>query len=76
MKVQWTEGLSASQYESISNWFPKDFNPCDFDKDYEGDVIGTNRSFCGTTYLTIACSDGKIRNVESSKVIIIRKEMK
>jgi hypothetical protein len=37
---------------------------------YGGEIIGTSRSFWGTTYLTIACDDGKIRTIDADKVKI------
>jgi hypothetical protein len=42
------------------------------DVDYEGDVIGTTKSFWGTTYLTVACDDGKVRECPIRKAVIVR----
>lgn len=67
MRVKWTEFISASYFESIQNMYPE-ADSTDFDKDYEGEVIGTTRSFWGTVYLTIMCDDGKVRDVEASRV--------
>lgn len=69
-KVKWTEQLSASQAMMIADSYPE-ANFHDFDKKYEGEVIGTNRSLLGTSYLVVACTDNKVREVEISKVTII-----
>lgn len=38
------------------------------DKEYKGEVIGTTKSFWGTTYLTVMCDDGVVREVEINKI--------
>jgi hypothetical protein len=70
MKVKWTEQMSASRAMMLYDMYP-DANACDFDKDYEGEVIGTVKSFFGITYLVVACTDNKIREVDKDNAIII-----
>ncbi len=72
MKVKWTEQISASYFENIQSMFPDEAMPSDFDKDYEGEIIGTNKSFWGTTYLVVFCDDGQIRECEASNATIIK----
>lgn len=70
MRVKWTEQISASFLETIYNWYPE-ANSIDFDKEYEGEVIGSNKSFWGGTNLVVACLDNNVREVciDSVKVI-------
>lgn len=72
VRVKWTEGISASHFENVRGMFPDEADPHDFDRNYEGVVIGNTRSFWGDVYLTIACTDGSIRSVHTSKVEIIK----
>jgi len=74
MKVKWKEGISASYEMMLMDSYPKDFKSSDFDKNYEGEVIGSNRSFWGDTYLTVTCDDGKIRDVEKGIVTTIKEK--
>lgn len=67
MTVKWTEGGSAASMEYAASTYPTEFDPDDFDKKYEGEVIGTNKNFWGFTYLVVACTDGAVREVEISK---------
>jgi hypothetical protein len=43
---------------------------------YNGEIIGISRSFFGTTYLIVACDDGKIRTICAGKVKIINNNNK
>ena len=70
MKVKWTEYVSGSFMENVWSWYP-DANSNDFDKHYEGEIIGTNSSFWYGETLTVGCTDGKIRTVAIHKVKFI-----
>jgi hypothetical protein len=72
MKVKWTERMSASHWENVQGMFPDEADPSDFDNEREGEVIGSNKSFWGDTYLVVACTDDKIREVEMKNVRIIK----
>jgi hypothetical protein len=63
MRVRWTKMLSASAAMRIYESYPE-ANACDFDIDYEGEVIGTTKSFWGATYLVVALDDGRIMEVD------------
>jgi hypothetical protein len=67
MTVKWTEQISAYQLEMIWNWYP-DANGFDFDSHYEGEIIGTNQSFWYGSTLTVMCTDGKVRTINSELV--------
>ena len=41
------------------------------DMEYHGEIIGILHSHISGSYLTVACSDGKIRDIHHSKVTII-----
>jgi hypothetical protein len=71
MRVKWIEQISAYRAELIYDMYPE-ANACDFDKHYEGDIIGTNRNIFGTSFLIIACTDGKIRECEITNAKIIQ----
>ena len=68
MRVKWIDGMSATHFENVQSMFPEDANPSDFDQDFKGEVISSHKNFWGTTYLVIMCDDGKVREVEMSKV--------
>lgn len=70
MRVKWIEQVSAAFAMELYNQYP-DANACDFDKTREGVIVGTTKSFWGTTYLTVACNDGIVREVPISNVEII-----
>ena len=64
MKVKWT-------WERPLHTIPEEYWGEDLtklDKHYQGEVIGTTKSFWGTTYLTVMCDDGQVREVEINKV--------
>lgn len=62
MKVKWTES-SFYDYGGSEGFI---------DRNYTGEVIDTKYSwFWGTTNLTVACSDNRVRNVNADKVEII-----
>ncbi len=73
MTVTWTEGGKAATLEYAASTYPTEFDPDDFDKAYEGTVIGSTRSFWGFVYLTVACTDGKIREVSIDDAEIVKK---
>ena len=70
MRVKWTEFASASFIMNVYDMYP-DANSSDFDKEFEGEVIGTNKNIWGNTYLVVVCLDNKIREVEINKTKII-----
>jgi hypothetical protein len=69
MKVKWTIAKIPNDVEL--DWFP-DNNWSELDRHYEGEIIGVTKSFLGTTYLCVACTDGIIRECEQSEAIIIQ----
>ena len=68
MRVSWTEQKIPNTLEL--DWYP-DTDWSEMDKKYFGEVIGTNKSFFGYTYLVVACDDGKIREINISDVKIL-----
>lgn len=66
IKVKWTEYMPLNKIPEM--YWGEDLSL--MDRDYEGQVIGTTKSFWGTTYLTVACTDGKIREVNINNVTI------
>lgn len=64
-KVKWTKQASASFMENAWSWYP-DANSFDFDKEYEGEVIGVTGLI--VTYLIVACTDNKVRKVNINDV--------
>jgi hypothetical protein len=64
MKVKWTEVKNIR--EIPEQYWGEDLSQ--FDHEREGTVLGTTKSFWGTTYLVVACNDGKVREVEISLV--------
>lgn len=72
-RVKWTVQPDMSYMETIMGWYPE-VDTRDFDKHYEGDVIGTNTTLLGYTYLIVACTDNKIREVEISKAKVVSNE--
>lgn len=70
MKVRWTEQISVSRMMSIWETYPE-ANSHDFDENYEGEVIGTTKNIWGNTFLSVACTDGKIRDCEQSLATVI-----
>ena len=70
MRVTWIDQVSAAFAMELYNRYPE-ADACDFDKKREGVVIGTTKSFWGTTYLVVACNDDIVREVTISKVEII-----
>ena len=67
VKVKWTEVMPL--HKIPEQYWGEDLSK--LDKNYEGQVIGTTKSFWGKTYLTIACSDGRVRDVDIDSVKII-----
>jgi len=62
MRCKWTEIFDPVGYEEmIFDGEAQTF-------EYEGEIIGTERSFWGDTYLVVACDDNKVRTIEISKV--------
>jgi hypothetical protein len=57
-------------FDDIMN--SKDYDPRDWITEHEGDVIDTKSSFWGTTWLIVACKNGKIREVKADDVKIIK----
>jgi hypothetical protein len=70
MKVKWIEQMSSDYALRVLEMYP-DANLSDFDKEYEGEVIGATESFMNGTNLIIGCSDGKIRQcpIDLAKVV-------
>lgn len=69
MKVTWIENnMSVAMFEDCNSLYGPDVCMSDFDIYREGEVVGSNKSFWGSTYLVVACNDDKIREVEISKV--------
>jgi hypothetical protein len=70
MKVRWTKHIGFFQFSLISDRYPE-ADSRDFDKHYEGEVIGSNKDIFGDTYLLVKCTDGKIRECEINKATVI-----
>lgn len=60
MRVAWTEFASLSSIPEM--YWGEDLSK--LDRDHQGEVIGSVKSFWGTTYLVVACDDGEIREVD------------
>lgn len=67
MRVSWTEYYTPNDVEL--DWYP-DAHWDEMDKHYSGELIGSCRNIWGYTYLTVACDDGRVRDVEISKVTV------
>lgn len=75
MKIKFTIPLmNMGIIESIINSYPE-ANLNDFDKHYQGDIIGSNKDFFGTTYLLVACDDGKVRECDINQCKIVTHEI-
>ena len=59
MKVKWKEYARLSSIPEC--YWEEDLSV--LDNEFEGEVIGTTRSFLGGTYLVVACTDKQIREV-------------
>ncbi len=71
MHVKWTERMSLRAFENFRGMLSDEADPSDFDKEREGEVLGVTRSFWGDTYLTVACNDGRVRDVLKTEVKIL-----
>lgn len=70
MRVKWIEQISASQAMLIYDMFPE-ANSVDFDKTYEGEVVGNGDNLFIGSYFLVHCTDGEIRKAPTNKVKII-----
>ena len=59
--------MTATVAMNLYDTYPE-LNACDFDKTYEGEVIGTVKSFWGVVSLVVVCADKKIREVNVDAV--------
>jgi hypothetical protein len=66
MRVKWTQYMRLSINSIPEMYWGEDLSQ--FVNDYEGEVIGTTRSFFGDTYLVVACTDGQVREVNIRNV--------
>lgn len=71
MRIRWVEHKIPNDIEL--DWYP-DADWSLMDRHYEGEVIGVSKSFWGTTYLSVACDDGKIRECKQAEAKIIKNE--
>ena len=67
INVKWTESPNLSNIPECY-W---DEDLLQLDRNYEGKVIDTVKSFWGTTYFVVLCSDNKIREIDINKINII-----
>jgi hypothetical protein len=72
MKVKWTEFTPLSSIPE--EYWGEDLSK--LDHDYEGQIIGVCKNIWGVTFLSVACSDGKIRECKQSSAIIISNKQK
>jgi hypothetical protein len=67
MKIKWTEITPLSSIPE--QYWGEDLSKLDYD--YEGEVIGVSKNIWGTTFLSVVCSDGRIRECKQTSAKII-----
>jgi hypothetical protein len=71
LKVKWRDYASCATIEAAYSFCGNDIDTTILDNDRVGEVLATTRGIFGTTYFTVLCDDGEIREVQTNKVKIL-----